>query len=194
MGKLSVVNKNEENYAVIEELIARIDQPQMAGLPRVIQLKFADAETLAEQLNALLNAPGTPTSILRRGRMGSFQELKDEGSPYSTRDEPPHRQPQDQEQPATTVMQFWWQNPPSDIKVKQPSNLVGKLRIVPNVERNLLMVAAPEEYVDAIQAFVAELDRPGYQVLIKAVIAEITHDDSTSPGNRVSHHTAPFNS
>ncbi|MCK4342937.1 MAG: hypothetical protein KAY37_14585, partial [Phycisphaerae bacterium] len=193
MGKLIVVSKNEENYAVIEEMIAEIDQPQLAGLPRIIELKYADAETLAEQLNALLNAPGTRASVLRQGQMGSFTELRDEGSPYSSRNQQQQpRQPQQQDQPSTTVMQFWWQDPPSDSKVKQPSNLVGKLRIVPNVEQNLLLVAAPEEYIEAIEKLVADLDKPGYQVLIKAVIAEITHDDSMSLGFRFSTDPSAF--
>jgi general secretion pathway protein D len=186
LGKLIVVSKNEENYEVIEKMIKQIDQPQLAGLPRIIALKFADAETLAEQLNALLNAPGTPTSILRRGQLGAFEELGDEGSPYAKQDQRPQQQPRPEQQTELNVMRFWWQNPPPDIKVKQPSNLVGKLRIVPNVEQNLLLVAAPEEYVEAIEAFVADLDKPGYQVLIKAVIAEITHDDSISLGFRFS--------
>lgn len=187
MGKLIVVAKNEEDYGVIEEMIARIDQPQMAGAPRIIPLKYADAETLAEQLNALLNAPGTPTSVLRRGHLGTFKELRDEGSPYSNRTQPQQqRQPQEEQQSPLTVMQFWWQNAPADSKAKQPSNLVGKLRIVPNVEQNLLLVAAPEEYLLAIERLVAELDKPGFQVLIKAVIAEITHDDTTSLGFRFS--------
>ncbi len=197
-GKLIVVSKNEENYAVIEKMIHDIDQAQTAGLPRIIQLKFADAETLAEQLNALLNAAGTPTSILRRGRTtGTFKELADEGSPYSSQKnnpKPPQQQQQQQQQSDLTMMKFWWQNPPPDVKVKQPTNLAGKLRIVPNVEQNLLMVAAPEEYVDAIEKFVADLDKPGLQVLVKAVIAEITHDDSTSLGYRFSSDPSLFTS
>jgi general secretion pathway protein D len=195
MGKLIVVSKNEENYAVIERMIEQIDQPQLDGMPRVIELKYADAETLAEQLNALLNAPGTPASILRQGEMGTFQDLKDDGSPYSTRaNQPQQPQRNDDQQAATQVMQFWWQNPPSDTKVKQPSNLVGKLRIVPNVEQNLLLVAAPDEYLAAIEEFVADLDKPGYQVLIKAVIAEVTLDDSMSLGYRFSTDPSVFTS
>lgn len=188
-GKLIVVSKNEENYRVIEEMIAKIDRPQTAGLPRIIQLKFADAETLAEQLNALLNAPGTPTSILRRSQLGTFEDLGSNESPFRTGDQsnarPDNNRQQGQQN--TGVMQFWWQSPPSEmIKTRQPSNLVGKLRIVPNVEQNLLMVAAPEEYVESIERFVAELDRPGQQVLIKAVIAEVTLEDAMSLGYRFS--------
>jgi general secretion pathway protein D len=192
-GKLIVVSKNEENYKVIEEMIARIDQPQSGGLPKIIQLKFADAETLAEQLNSLLNAPGTPASILRRGLAKPFENFSNGGSPFSknTDKSQPQAQPQQND---LKVMQFWWQNPPSNVTVKQPSNLVGKLRIVPNVEQNLLMVAAPEEYAEAIQKFVEELDKPGYRVLIKAVIAEVTHDDTTSLGYRFSSDPTVFTS
>lgn len=195
MGKLIVVSKNEENYRVIDELIAKLDSPQIAGLPRIIELKFADAETLAEQLNALLNAPGTPTRILRRGSVGSFKELTDDGSPYASQNQQPRQQQQQQQgEDELQMMEFWWQQTAPELKEKPPSNLVGKLRIVPNVEQNLLMVAAPEEYADAIENFVRELDKPGYQVLIKAVIAEIELDDSTSLGFRFSTDPSVFTS
>lgn len=192
-GKLVVVSKNEENYGIIDRMIREIDSPQTGGLPRIIQLKFADAETLAEQLNALLNAPGTPASILRRGQTGTFKELSNRGSPYSQQNQNNNNQGRDQQQnqqrggAGSGEMQFWWQNPPSDlVKNRQPSNLVGKMRIVPNVEQNLLLVVAPQEFADAIEQFVHDLDRPGQQVLIKALIAEITHEDQTSLGYRFS--------
>jgi general secretion pathway protein D len=196
-GKLIVVSKNEDNYQVIEEMLARIDQPQTGGLPRIIQLKFAEAETLAEQLNSLLNAPGTPASILRHGLSKPFQDFSDEGSPYAkdaSRQASANAASPQQGQTDIRQMQFWWQNLPSETKVKQPSNLVGKLRIVPNLEQNLLMVAAPEEYADAIEQYVKELDKPGHRVLIKAVIAEITHDDTTSLGYRFSSDPSVFTS
>ncbi|MEP0842858.1 MAG: hypothetical protein HRF43_09110, partial [Phycisphaerae bacterium] len=190
-GKLIVVSKSEENYRVIDDMIREIDRPQTVGVPRIIQLKFADAETLAEQLNALLNAPGTPASILRKSKAGTFTDLAQEESPFRDTAQPGfrpgnERQPQ-QPQGGSGVMQFWWQNPPSEmIKTRQPSNLVGKLRIVPNVEQNLLLVAAPEEYADGIEKFINDLDKPGQQVLIKAVIAEVTLEDATSLGYRFS--------
>ncbi len=187
-GKLIVVSKNEENYRVIDQMIAEIDRPQELGLPRIIELKFADAETLAEQLNALLNAPGTPTSILRRGEQGMFEQFADEASPYARTQDSGNQQ---QQRPTTpegdnSQIRFWWQQTPPEIKVRQPSTLVGKIRIVPNVEQNLLLVAAPEEYAQAVADFIQDMDRPGNQVLIKAVIAEIIHDDETSLGYRFS--------
>lgn len=188
-GKLVVVSKNAENYKVIEELVAKIDQPPEGGLPRTIQLKFADAETVAEQINALLNAPGTPTSIQRRGRLRGFEQFSDDRSPYNRSQQASNqpRQSQDQDQDQQGQMRFWWQQPPNlDIKGRQPSNLVGKIRIVPNIERNVLLVAVPEEYSAAVDKLIEELDRPGYQVLIRAVIAEAVLDDNMSLGFRFS--------
>jgi len=186
MGKLVVVSKNKENYKVIEKMITVIDKPQLADVPRIIQLKFAEAETLAEQLNALLNAPGTPTSILRRARLGTFEGFSAFVSPYNRQAQQQTTSQDDKEDVSLKQMKFWWQTPPSDIRIKQPSNLIGKLRIVPNVEQNALLIAAPDEYADAIEKFVHTLDKPGYQVLIKAVIVEVTHDDTTSLGFRFS--------
>jgi len=183
-GKLIVVSKNDENYQYIEDIIEKIDKAEPASVPRIIQLKFADAETLAEQLNALLNAPGTPTSILRRGLVRPFQDFET-GSPFAQqRDD--QRNQQQQRDSSLTQMRFWWQQHPSETKVKQPSNLVGKLRIVPNLEQNLLLVAAPDEYAADIEQFIRDLDKPSYQVLVKAVIATITHEDATSLGFRFS--------
>jgi len=189
-GKLIVISKNEENYEIIKKMIKEIDSPQEAGIPRTIKLKFADAESVAEQLNALLNAPGTPTQILRRGRLKGFELFTNDLSPYSKQSQAQARPQQQQQQgdQSQGVMSFWWQQPAParEITTRQPSNLVGKLRIVPNIERNLLLVAVPDEYADALEELVAELDRPGYQVLIKAVVAEATLDDSMSLGFRFS--------
>ncbi|MFA5864579.1 MAG: secretin N-terminal domain-containing protein [Phycisphaerae bacterium] len=196
-GKLIVISKNEENYKVIDDMIAKIDQPQSGGVPRIIQLKFAEAENLAEQLNALLNSPGTPASILRRSQSKPFESFPNTGSPFSknnTNQQQQYQPQQNQQQNDIRQMQFWWQSNPAEIKIKQPSNLVGKLRIVPNVEQNLLMVAAPDEYVQAVEKFVRELDKPGSQVMIKAVIAEITHEDATSLGYRFSSDPSLFTS
>lgn len=193
-GKLVIFSNSKENYKVIQKMIEQIDQPQISDLPLIIELKFADAETLAEQLNALLNAPGTKASILRRGRIDSFEGLTEFTSPYSQSggQQQPSNNQQDEE--SRRVMEFWWQQRPGEIRTKQPSNLVGKVRIVPNIEQNLLIVAAPEEYALAIKEFVARLDKPGYQVLVKATIVEITHDDSTSLGYRFSTDPTVFTS
>jgi len=67
-NQLIVTTKNKANYEVIDRLVEQLDQPQEAGLPRVVELKHANAEDLAEQLNAMLAEPGTPAQIPRSQR------------------------------------------------------------------------------------------------------------------------------
>ncbi|HRJ50840.1 MAG TPA: secretin N-terminal domain-containing protein, partial [Phycisphaerales bacterium] len=58
-GKLVVLSKSRDNFKVLDELIADLDRPQTVGLPAIIELKHANAEDLAEQLNTLLSQDGT---------------------------------------------------------------------------------------------------------------------------------------
>src|SRR5207253_1671302 len=67
-NRLLVIAKSAANYTVMDSLIAQLDQPQDAGIPQMIELKHANAEDLAEQLNATLSEPGTLAEILRAKR------------------------------------------------------------------------------------------------------------------------------
>ena len=57
--KIIVISKVAEAYTVIENLIEELDSQEMAEVPEVIQLNYADPESLAERLNALFNESGT---------------------------------------------------------------------------------------------------------------------------------------
>jgi len=82
-------------------------------------------------------------------------------------------------------MPFWWQNYTRPRGRIATSNLIGKFRIVPVYRRNALMVLAPEGYKDHIQKLIKQLDEPGRQVIIRARIGEIQHDDQTTLGLRI---------
>jgi len=56
---------------------------------------------------------------------------------------------------------------------------------VPVNRRNALMVLAPQAYMEPIRDLIEELDRPGMQVMIHTIIAEIQHADVTSLGMRI---------
>jgi general secretion pathway protein D len=82
------------------------------------------------------------------------------------------------------MMSFWWQRsrPPTDRH--NSSNLIGQLRIVPVWRQNALMVIAPPEYKETLLTMIDQLDRPGRQVLIAAIVAEMSREDATSLGLR----------
>lgn len=187
-GRLVVVSKSPDNLFVIDEIIKGVDQPQSAGLPEIVELKHASSEELAEQLNALLAQEGTLAQIVRSesGLTTSSSSVSPfasestdtgDGSTGST----------DTGGSTTTssdTITFWWQRarPPTDNQGQ--SNLVAKARIVPVWRQNAVMVLAPPEYRQPIVNLVQSLDKPGRQVLIAAVIAEITGEDATALGLR----------
>lgn len=184
-NKLVVSTKLPDNYKVIDTLIKEIDQPQDAGLPVVIELKHANAEDLAEQLNAMFAEPGTPSFVLRTAR-GLSPELRDSAlSQDEVRTVNQNQNPNNERQPdSSREMVFWWAQSERNNNEQPTSNLIGKPRFVPVNRRNALMVLVPRADVDAFRNLITTLDKPGSQVVIHAVITEVKHEDETSLGLR----------
>ena len=187
-SKLIVTCKSAANYEVLTKLILELDQPQDAGLPVVIELKHANAEDLSEQLNSLLSEPGTLAEILRSQRDLSVVDRSSVVPPKNGSSSYNPGQPnagQDNQQTRAGVMSFWWQRSRERQDQMPSSNLIGKIRFMPVNRRNALMVLAPQGYLEPVKKLVADLDRPGLQVMIRAVIAEVQHDDVTTLGLRI---------
>ncbi|MBA4039501.1 MAG: hypothetical protein C0468_04130 [Planctomyces sp.] len=186
-GRLVVVAKSPDNLAVIDQIIAELDQPVTGGLPEVIDLKHASAEDLAEQLNALLAQDGTLAQVRRQeSELSPNQPLTSPFSDQGATDGAATDGGAADGGAADSNITFWWQRsrPPTDNAGS--SNLVSKARIVPVARQNAVMVLAPAEFKPSIIELVHRLDRPGRQVLISAVIAELSSDDTTSVGFRFS--------
>jgi len=190
--RVIVVAKSPDNLDLIEKIIKDLDQPRSAGLPRIVELKHATAEDLAEQLNALLAQEGTPAQI-RRINTGLSSSAAN-ASPFASTSTTSFSSTPDggfQQQTSQDLpnLQFWWQRARPPTADTGASTLVAKIRIVPVARQNALMILAPTEYADAVVQIINQLDRPGRQVLIKAVVAEISGDDFTALGLRMSSST-----
>lgn len=188
-NQLVVTTTNVANYQVIDELIEDLDQPQDAGIPQIIELKHAYAEDLAEQINAALAEAGTLAQIQRstrelsaRDQSSGIAEAINNSQSGGGRAPQQARQP---EQADPNAMRFWWQQAQPDPNEQPTSNLIGEVRVVPVVRRNALMILAPQAYREPIAQMIAELDHPGSQVIIRAVIAEVQHDNATTLGIRI---------
>jgi len=175
--KIIVISKIPEAYDVIEKLVKQLDSQEMAEVPRVITLKYADAEDLCDQLNAILNEPGT-TATIRRSKRGlsvdtmSATAGSDSGSTKT-----------DSGGTSTEIITPWWNRGTRATNTEMPtSNLIGKIRFIPVHRSKAVLVLAPPEYLEAITTMIEELDQPGKQVMIKAVIVEIDHSSMTSLG------------
>lgn len=180
-NRIVVVARSPDNVAVIDQIIAELDRPQTAGLPEIVSLKHASAEELAEQLNALLALEGTLAQIPRSE--SGLSESSATASPFAT-DQNANANNQDDGAANASLINFWWQRARTPTDDSGSSNLVGQIRIVPVWRQNALMVLAPVEYKASVVSLIEDLDRPGRQVLIKAIIAEIATDDLTALGVR----------
>ena len=187
-GRLVVVAKSPDNLAVIDKIIEGLDQPQTIGLPTIVELKHANAEDLAEQLNTLLAQDGT-LAALRRSESGLSQNSTSGASPFAT-NTTTNTNPTNDQDSTNNRIDFWWQRASrGNTDQRTASNLVGKLRIVPVWRQNALMVVAPPEYKNSVVELVSMLDRPGRQVLLSAIVCEISRDDATQLGLRWSGQT-----
>jgi general secretion pathway protein D len=62
------------------------------------------------------------------------------------------------------------------------SDLIGQVLIVPDQDTNSLLVATATKYEQQVRDVINQLDRPVPQVLIKVLIAEVTHDNTLNLG------------
>jgi general secretion pathway protein D len=60
--------------------------------------------------------------------------------------------------------------------------LSGQVSIVAESDTNSLIISTAAKYMDRVKAVIDELDRPVPQVLIKVLIAEVSHDNSEDLG------------
>jgi general secretion pathway protein D len=176
---------------VIEQLIYDLDRQEMGEIPNVVQLKYADSEDLAERLNAMFNREGANARI-RRSVHGLTQYTMEQGS-GGQGGQPGGggggggNNPSGGNNPGEYT-------PPwsgggggsygrSGTSQEEPiSNVIGRVRFIPDPRTKSLLVLAPREFQGEIAKTISELDVPGKQVLIKAIIVEVDHSSATSLG------------
>ena len=168
---LLVLSKTEESFAFLDFIIESLDTPSDVGLPRIIELKHADAVALSEEINALLAAPGVSATIQRPDEGLSGEGFSD--SAAATDNE------------AGGQMGFPWQQGGANSDDQSPeSSLIAKVRVVPIVRQNALAIVAPPEYMQHVLDVINKFDRPTRQVMISATIASVTLTDDLALGLR----------
>jgi type II secretion system protein D len=187
-NRLLVVTKTPDNFVWLDQLIESIDRPLQAGLPMQVDLKYASAVQIAEILNALLAEAGTGTGIRapEQGLSGiDFQTAGGGSDPTTTSSSSLAPGSGTPGTPGGEI-RFPWQNARGAGAQEQTevSSLVGKTRVVPNAEQNSLLVLAPAEIQQSMLQVIEELDRPGRQVMISAVLAEVELGDEFAFGLR----------
>jgi len=153
-----VVSAPPDLLPVIEGLVEELDSnPSEEESFFIYPLKNADAKNLEEVLNAIFSEYTTAGGTTRTGTTAQGR-----GSTRST------RTPSTQRIAATA------------------SDLVGQVYCVADEDTNSLVVRAASKHFDRIREMLAELDVAIRQVLIKVLIAEVTHEDELDLGTEFS--------
>ena len=173
--KIIVISNIPEAYNVVSDLIAELDKEEMGEVPKVITLKYADPEELSERLNAVFSEAGTTASI-RRSDVGlseysMVEETTTGSSDQDTTSQEDYRPP--------------WTTGRSSTDEMPISNVIGRIRFVPDPRTKSILVLAPPEFMENIDKLIEALDIPGKQVMVKAIIMQIDHSNVTSLGLRL---------
>lgn len=188
--KIIVISNVAGAYEVIEDLLTELDSQEMGEIPQVIELKYADPEDLTERLNALFVEPGQQANIRRTAHgltgesaMGSTDTTGSNAN-NNTQTSSDDYTPPWSGAGARSSMGLGEEMP--------ISNVIGRVRFVPEPHTKSIMVLAPPEYMDAIRELIASLDVPGKQVVIEAIIVEVEHTKVTSLGVELSTNPQAF--
>jgi general secretion pathway protein D len=184
--KIIVISNIVGAYDVVEALVTELDGQEMAEIPTLIELKYADPEDLSERLNALFVEAGQQAQIrLTTEGLSTESEMDDDADTSSSSDS--------LAQQATYTPPWSGSGARSGIDEEMPiSNVIGRVRFVPEPHTKSIMVLAPPEFMPKIRELIEQLDQPGKQVVIEAVIVEIEHTKVTSLGVELATNPAAF--
>tara|TARA_Y100000589_G_scaffold331500_2_gene385326 strand:- start:344 stop:3100 length:2757 start_codon:yes stop_codon:yes gene_type:complete len=172
---LLVLAKTVESFDFIASIIEELDRPSNVGVPQIIQLKYARAVELSEELNVLLSKPGTNVTIPRPDT-GLSGEGFESPSGTSTGAGVQNTTTTGQE------LSFPWQRGSEDEEQSPESSLIGKVRIVPIVRQNALAVLAPPAFLEPMVEMIQSFDRPRRQVMLSATVVEVDITDQLNLG------------
>ncbi len=196
--KIIVISKIPEAYDIVEQLILDLDRQEMAEVPKVVVLKYADPEDLSERLNAMFNEPGTIAPIRRTpSGLGNYSMEQNTQRRQPARRQSTRRGQQPQQLRATIPASTRRGGPaPASTgapRTQQPlSNVIGHVRFIPDPHSKSILVLAPPEFHADIEQTIRNLDVPGMQVMIKATVVEVDHSALTSLGLQLATNPAVF--
>jgi len=195
--KIIVISKIPEAYAIIEQLVMDLDRQEMAEIPKVVQLKYADPEDLSERLNAMFNEPGTIAPIRRTptglGNYSMEQGASSGGQSGGNQSGGGGGGGTGGSNPNEYTP--WWSRggSPRGAAGQQPlSNVIGHVRFIPDPRSKSILVLSPPEFHDDLEKTIRSLDVPGMQVMIKATVVEVDHSALTSLGLQLATNPASF--
>jgi general secretion pathway protein D len=178
-NSIIVTSNSPENLAAVEEVLSQLDVPSEAGETTLrVGLKFAKAIQMANSINILFAKGGSPP--LRPQNQGQPQ-------PDARNIQQPNTGNQNSfalEQEEKEDVYYPWlggqqenQRGADGRNTTRPvSDLVGRVRVVPDKRSNSLLVTCNVHYFPEVVKLITQMDAPTAQVLIEAKIVEVAGD------------------
>ena len=178
-NSIIVTSNSPENLEAVEAVLKQLDAPSQAGESTLrVGLRFASASKVAKSINILFAKNGSPPLRPERqqGQQGPNQQQQRSGQgPSSTGF--------DLEEESDEEGYFpWLGGQPDNLRtsdgrsVRPVSDMIGKVRVVPDQRSNSLLISANVHYFPQVLKLIEDLDAPTAEVLIEARIVEVSSD------------------
>ncbi|HWX23218.1 MAG TPA: secretin N-terminal domain-containing protein [Candidatus Binatia bacterium] len=178
-----VTSNSKESLAVVEDVLKQLDAPSQAGETTLrVQLKFAKAANVANNINILFAKNGSPplrpVNQQQQPQQNNQQQQQQQGTSSS------YQTSFSLEQETKEEGYYPWlggqpDNPRSSDgrnATRPVSDLVGRVRAVADLRSNSLLISANVHFFPQVMKLLEELDAPTAQVLIEARIVEVSSD------------------
>jgi general secretion pathway protein D len=172
-----ILSDRAQNHRRIADLIARLDQPDEAPI-EILRLRNANASEVLQLIQSMNIIPeGASVSVDRRSNALVIS------GPDSLREQVRALAARLDTQRNNTVshaigLNYAQASTMADVVLRSLQNAdpdaPGEIRIVPEPQTNTLLINAPQDRLDEITAMVRYLDRRPTQVLVEAVIFEMS--------------------
>jgi len=179
-----VTSNSKENLAVVEDVLKQLDVPSEAGESTLrVDLKFAKASTVANNINILFAKNGSPA--LRPSSQNNQQNAQNQNRQQSTQQTGSSEDGFNLESEADEDGYFPWlggqpdsasRNGSDRSTIRPVSDLVGRVRAVADQRANALLISANVHFFPQLLKLIDQMDAPSDQVLIEARIVEVSSD------------------
>ena len=177
---LIITSNSRENLAAVEDVIAELDQPSQAGESTLrIGLRFAKASTVANSINILFAKGGAPPlrqTTQPQGQPAPSQTQQQQGNASQINFSLEQETKEDGYFPWLGGQQENARTADGRNATRPVSDLVGRVRIVPDQRGNALLVSANLHFLPQVLKLIQDVDAPTAQVLIEARIIEVSTD------------------
>ena len=178
-SNLLILSDRGQNHRRIEALIRRLDQPQEAPI-EILRLRNANAAEVLQVVQSMniipegasVTADRRSNALLISGPDSLRQQVRTLAARLDTQ--------QNNTVSHAIGLNYAEAAAMADVVLRSLQNQVqdgqpqGEIRIVPEPQTNTLLITAPQEQMDDIIAMVRYLDRRPSQVLVEAVIFEMS--------------------